>query len=114
MAITGGQDQTFTFDYISTVANRDGASASPVQERSCVGGGSGAHLGSGAAKIACTAPGLCARAFRRRAEGPTVIPIPRRMRAVGLAAPGGPQVWRLTERRVPHPGSGGVLVKVAA
>jgi putative PIG3 family NAD(P)H quinone oxidoreductase len=36
------------------------------------------------------------------------------MRAVEITAPGGPEVLRVTERRVPQPGRGEVLVKVAA
>ena len=36
------------------------------------------------------------------------------MRAVEIAAPGGPEQLRLTERPTPSPGKGEVLVKVAA
>jgi NADPH:quinone reductase len=41
-------------------------------------------------------------------------PIPTSMRAIEIAAPGGPEVLRLVERRVPQPRSGEVLVRVAA
>ena len=40
--------------------------------------------------------------------------IPETMKAVEIAEPGGPEVLRLTERPVPRPGPGEVLVKVAA
>lgn len=40
--------------------------------------------------------------------------LPERMVAVGIAAPGGPEVLRPIETAVPQPGSGQVLVKVAA
>jgi NADPH2:quinone reductase len=40
--------------------------------------------------------------------------LPARMKAVEIAAPGGPDVLRLGERPVPAPGQGEVLVKVAA
>ena len=40
--------------------------------------------------------------------------IPETMRAVEIAAPGGPEQLRLTERPTPKPGRGEVLVKVAA
>ena len=40
--------------------------------------------------------------------------LPARMKAVEIAAPGGPEVLRLGERPVPAPGPGEVLVKVAA
>ncbi|HEY7607720.1 MAG TPA: NAD(P)H-quinone oxidoreductase [Alphaproteobacteria bacterium] len=40
--------------------------------------------------------------------------LPARMKAVEIAAPGGPEVLRLGERPVPAPGQGEVLVKVAA
>jgi NADPH2:quinone reductase len=39
---------------------------------------------------------------------------PARMRAVEIAAPGGPEQLRLVERPVPKPGAGEVLVRVAA
>ncbi len=38
---------------------------------------------------------------------------PKMMRAVEIAEPGGPEVLRLTERAVPEPGPGQVLLKVA-
>lgn len=38
----------------------------------------------------------------------------RNMRAVEITAPGGPQVLRLGERAVPQPGSGELLIRVAA
>ena len=40
--------------------------------------------------------------------------IPETMRAVEIAAPGGPEQLRLTERPTPTPGRGEVLVRVAA
>jgi putative PIG3 family NAD(P)H quinone oxidoreductase len=40
--------------------------------------------------------------------------LPARMKAVEIAAPGGPEVLRLGERPVPAPGGGEVLIKVAA
>ena len=40
--------------------------------------------------------------------------IPETMQAIEIAAPGGPEVLRLTERPVPRPGPGEVLVRVAA
>ena len=40
--------------------------------------------------------------------------LPARMKAVEIAAPGGPEVLRLGERPVPAPGQGEVLIKVAA
>ena len=40
--------------------------------------------------------------------------IPETMRAVEIAAPGGPEQLRLTERPTPKPGRGEVLVRVAA
>ncbi len=40
--------------------------------------------------------------------------IPETMRAIEIAGPGGPEQLRLTERPVPKPGPGEVLVRVAA
>ena len=40
--------------------------------------------------------------------------IPEKMRAIEIAAPGGPDVLRLVERPLPRPGPGEVLVRVAA
>ena len=40
--------------------------------------------------------------------------LPARMKAVEIAAPGGPEVLRLGERPVPVPAAGEVLIKVAA
>ncbi len=40
--------------------------------------------------------------------------VPRSMRAIEIAEPGGPEVLRLVERDVPRPGAGEVLVRVAA
>src|SRR5262245_16576928 len=40
--------------------------------------------------------------------------LPARMKAVAISAPGGPDVLQLTERPVPQPGAGEVLIKVAA
>ena len=40
--------------------------------------------------------------------------IPQTMRAVEISTPGGPEVLRLTERPVPRPGAGEVLIAVAA
>ena len=40
--------------------------------------------------------------------------IPETMQAIEIAAPGGPEVLRPTERPVPRPGPGEVLVRVAA
>jgi putative PIG3 family NAD(P)H quinone oxidoreductase len=40
--------------------------------------------------------------------------VPATMRAVDADAPGGPEVLRLVERPVPRPGSGEVLIRVAA
>jgi NADPH2:quinone reductase len=40
--------------------------------------------------------------------------VPARMRAVEVSQPGGPEVLRPTERPVPQPGPGEILVKVAA
>jgi len=40
--------------------------------------------------------------------------IPATMRAIEIAAPGGPDVLRLAERAVPRPGPGEVLVRVTA
>jgi NADPH:quinone reductase len=42
------------------------------------------------------------------------VDIPDKMQAVEIAGPGGPDVLRLTERPVPNPGPGEVLVRVAA
>ena len=39
--------------------------------------------------------------------------LPETMRAIGIAAPGGPEVLRVEERPVPRPGPGQVLVEVA-
>lgn len=39
--------------------------------------------------------------------------LPETMRAVEIAAPGGPEVLRLTTRPVPHPGHGEILLRVA-
>ena len=39
---------------------------------------------------------------------------PEKMQAIEIAEPGGPEVLRLTERPVPRPGPGEVLIKVAA
>jgi putative PIG3 family NAD(P)H quinone oxidoreductase len=39
--------------------------------------------------------------------------LPETMRAVGIAAPGGPEVLRVEQRPVPRPGPGQVLVEVA-
>jgi NADPH:quinone reductase len=41
------------------------------------------------------------------------VELPATMQAVGIAAPGGPEVLRLEERPVPSPGPGQVLVRVA-
>jgi NADPH:quinone reductase len=41
------------------------------------------------------------------------VELPATMQAVGIAAPGGPDVLRLEERPVPSPGPGQVLVRVA-
>lgn len=40
--------------------------------------------------------------------------IPERMRAIEISAPGGPEVLRLTERPVPVPGPGEILIRIAA
>ena len=40
--------------------------------------------------------------------------LPKTMRAIEIAAPGGPEVLRPTERPVPQPAKGEVLIKVAA
>src|SRR4051812_5557811 len=40
-------------------------------------------------------------------------PIPRRMRAIEIAGPGGPEVLRPVERAVPDLGPGEVLIRVA-
>ncbi|MBK5961249.1 NAD(P)H-quinone oxidoreductase [Rhodoplanes elegans] len=40
--------------------------------------------------------------------------LPARMTAIGISSPGGPEVLRPEERPVPTPGSGEILVKVAA
>jgi putative PIG3 family NAD(P)H quinone oxidoreductase len=40
--------------------------------------------------------------------------LPDRMKAVAISAPGGPDVLQITERPVPQPGAGEVLVRVAA
>jgi NADPH:quinone reductase len=42
------------------------------------------------------------------------VDIPETMNAIEIAAPGGPEVLRPTERPVPRPGPGEVLVRVAA
>jgi NADPH:quinone reductase len=42
------------------------------------------------------------------------VDIPETMQAIEIAAPGGPEVLRPTERPVPWPGPGEVLVRVAA
>src|SRR6187551_918327 len=42
-----------------------------------------------------------------------VVTIPAVMQAVGMSAPGGPEVLRLEQRPVPPPGPGQVLVAVA-
>ena len=42
------------------------------------------------------------------------VDIPEKMQAIEIAEPGGPEVLRLTERAVPRPGPGEVLIKVAA
>lgn len=42
------------------------------------------------------------------------IAIPLRMTAIGITAPGGPEVLRAQEREVPRPGPGDILVKVEA
>jgi len=41
------------------------------------------------------------------------VGLPETMRAIGIAAPGGPEVLRVEERPVPRPGPGQVLVEVA-
>ncbi|MEO6580642.1 MAG: NAD(P)H-quinone oxidoreductase [Sphingomicrobium sp.] len=41
-------------------------------------------------------------------------PVPDTMQAIGISAPGGPEVLRLVERAVPEPGTDEVLVRVAA
>ena len=40
--------------------------------------------------------------------------VPETMKAIEISAPGGPKVLRLTERLVPKPGPGEVLIRVAA
>jgi NADPH:quinone reductase len=42
------------------------------------------------------------------------VTVPKMMKAIQIAAPGGPDVLQLVERTVPKPGPGEVLVKVAA
>nr|WP_294849795.1 NAD(P)H-quinone oxidoreductase [uncultured Sphingomonas sp.] len=42
------------------------------------------------------------------------ISVPQTMRAIEISKPGGPEVLQLTERPVPTPGKGEVLIKVAA
>ena len=42
------------------------------------------------------------------------MPLPSTMKAVEISAPGGPEVLKATERPVPQPKAGEVLVKVAA
>ncbi len=42
------------------------------------------------------------------------VDIPEKMQAIEIAGPGGPEVLRLTERPVPRPGPGEVLIRVAA
>src|SRR5437879_390692 len=54
-----------------------------------------------------------ARRSGRRME-PTMPAPPRRMMAVEITAAGGPDVLRVTERPVPEPGIGEVLVRVEA
>jgi putative PIG3 family NAD(P)H quinone oxidoreductase len=49
-----------------------------------------------------------ALSIRRRVD------IPATMKAIEIAGPGGPEVLQLTERPVPKPGPGEVLVRVAA
>lgn len=39
--------------------------------------------------------------------------LPKTMKAVEIAEPGGPDVLRLTDRPVPHPGYGDIVIKVA-
>lgn len=53
---------------------------------------------------------------RLRIEEPTMIatPVPATMTAIGIAAPGGPEVLVPETRPVPAPGPGEILVKVAA
>ena len=41
------------------------------------------------------------------------VDLPREMRAIGIAQPGGPEVLRVERRPVPEPGEGQVLVRVA-
>ena len=43
-----------------------------------------------------------------------LVEIPETMKAIEIAEPGGPEVLRPAERRVPKPGPGEVLVRVAA
>ena len=40
--------------------------------------------------------------------------LPTRIKAIEIAAPGGPEALRLTERPMPTPAEGEVLIKVAA
>src|SRR5688500_20328213 len=47
-----------------------------------------------------------------RATG-ALMGLPETMRAIGIAAPGGPEVLRVEQRPVPAPGPGQVLVEVA-
>ena len=43
-----------------------------------------------------------------------MTPLPSRMTAIAIRAPGGPEVLVPEEREVPSPGAGEVLVEVAA
>ena len=59
----------------------------------------------------------CGCRLRRRTCGPAVdarMSIPKAMRAVEIAEPGGAEVLRVAARPVPRPGPGEVLVRVAA
>src|SRR6185295_13630795 len=42
------------------------------------------------------------------------MPLPARMTAIAISAPGGPEVLKPEERDVPKPGASEILVKVAA
>lgn len=45
---------------------------------------------------------------------PTVTALPAIMRAIAITTPGGPEVLQVTERPLPRPGPGDVLIRVAA
>ena len=63
-------------------------------------------------KLIATLVALAAPLFAAAAVPPSCPPVPERMRAARIAAPGGPEALRIESIGLPRPGPGEVLVRV--